>query len=94
MKKFETQQVPKDELVKITCDKCGLESSKHGALPAGVNPYIDTIHVEWGFGSKNDMELWEFDLCEYCIEKIFKGIKKSTYENGITPDLAEYDGMM
>ncbi len=83
MKTFETVKTTREELVELSCDKCGLMSKKHGALPAGVNPYIDTVSIYFGYGSQYDQDLWEIDLCEKCIENTFGDIKKSVYTNEI-----------
>lgn len=94
MKSFKTVQTTKEDLTEITCDNCGVISkgSKNGLHP-GMDPYIDTIPIYWGYGSKYDQELWEIDLCESCIEKILGSIKHQVFTPG-DEDLAEYDGLI
>ena len=94
MKKFQKVTKTTDEVKEITCDRCGKRSVKN-IVPVGMDPYIDTISVYWGYGSKYDGELWEFDLCEKCIEETLGVIKHSTYNNEIDPDCdPEYDGLV
>ena len=51
----------------------------------GVEPYIETIGIHFGYGSKYDNEYWELDLCEKCIEELFGDIaqKYRTPEDGM-----------
>ena len=66
VKKIETHK----EVVAIKCDRCHKEYS---------NDYdhdITPIQIEFGYGSKFDTEIWNFDLCDECIEEVFKDIDK------------------
>lgn len=76
MKEHENQNTVVERLVSITCDKCGLKSKTDLTLPVGIDPYFDTIKVHWGYGSKHDLETWEYDLCEKCLEDMFKELKE------------------
>lgn len=94
MKKFQEVTRTEQEATEITCDKCGIRSIRN-IVPPGVNPYIETIGIHWGYGSKYDQEYWEFDLCEKCIEKTLGSIKHQTFNNEVDPDVdPEYDGLI
>ena len=91
MKEYVVVNEPKKEIKTLVCDKCGLESHKsENGVHAGVQPYIESLSVYWGYGSTYDQELWEYDLCEKCIVDIFKDVKKSVYVNEI--DMCDTDG--
>jgi hypothetical protein len=46
MKKFKTIEMPQEIVTEYICDKCGKKSED------GFNPYIQTLHIDWGYGSK------------------------------------------
>jgi len=83
-------------LTSIRCDKCGTESFSSDHLPAGMDPYIDTIGIHYGYGSKFDDSYHEVDLCEKCLEDIFKdGLKyKNDIQQTQQTDPSEYDGLI
>ena len=69
MKKLKTIEVPENVIENITCDKCGKVSED------GFIPYIHTISIDWGYGSKFDTEKWEIDLCENCLVQMLENSK-------------------
>jgi hypothetical protein len=81
---------PKVVESKVICNKCGMtydEETFDPEMPQGYEEWQwDTIHafkVDFGYGSKHDMEQWNFDLCEGCIEELastFKVDKTCFYE--------------
>ena len=75
MKKFDTIEVPREIVTEYVCDKCGVKSED------GFDPYIQTIHIDWGYGSKFDTELWEIDLCQECLIDILGGVNVQQYKN-------------
>lgn len=81
MKKYKTVTKETKELKKITCDRCGVTSSENDEMPAGMSPYIETIGIHWGYGSKYDNDYWEWDLCEKCIEETLGQIKCNMYSS-------------
>ena len=60
MKKYKNVTVNKEveTIEEYICDRCEKVSKD------SVSPYVQTIHIDWGYGSKFDTELWEIDLCE------------------------------
>ena len=87
MKEFKVVNKPEQEIEKIVCDRCKLESLRQkSGIHAGVHPYIDTVSIYWGYGSTYDQELWEYDLCQNCITEIFQDVKKSVYMNEAGPE--------
>ena len=73
------------KLTSIECDICGTKSEPSDNIPAGMDPYIDTIGIHYGYGSKFDDSYHEVDLCENCLENIFK--HGSKYKNEIKQNL-------
>lgn len=51
---------------KIICNGCGKE--------IGTEDYL-AVKKSWGYFSKKDTVIQEFDLCEECVEKMVKGFK-------------------
>lgn len=54
---------------KLICDKCLAEED---IKEFKVQPYIAEFSHSFGFGSKNDLSLLEFDLCEDCLFEILE----------------------
>lgn len=56
-----------------TCNKCGK------IYRDGSNPYWDSeiqaFIIQFGYGSDHDLEIWKFDLCDKCLEKLVKSFK-------------------
>lgn len=55
----------------ITCNSCGKEFIAEGNNPCWANT-IHSFDIDFGYGSKHDMDTWTWDLCEDCIEQIVK----------------------
>ena len=54
------------------CNKCG-KHIQHTLEECWVR--FEDFSIMWGYGSKNDMETWEFDLCEDCILEFISTFK-------------------
>jgi hypothetical protein len=74
MKKFNTVEVPQEVVTEFCCDRCKKVSED------GFIPYIHTLHIDWGYGSKFDGDMWEVDLCEDCIIEILEGTDIQQYK--------------
>jgi hypothetical protein len=61
----------------VTCNKCGKEKILSGEKfqrEVQANKF-QSFDCSFGYGSHYDMENWEFDLCEDCLEEIVKTFK-------------------
>ena len=54
---------------KITCNKCGKEALAKDYESASL---FHDIEIEFGYPSSRDGDIWNFDLCESCLEEIIK----------------------
>lgn len=63
-----------DVLEHCYCNQCGDEIL---SATGDFNDESDYQHFRfsWGYVSHKDMETWEFDLCESCLEKIVENFK-------------------
>ncbi|WP_413986405.1 hypothetical protein [Paenibacillus polymyxa] len=69
----ETKVVVIDEI--IICNKCGKKYRKlteDGKENYFWNHLIHKFNIGFGYGSKYDMEHWEYDMCEDCVEELIK----------------------
>ena len=63
---------------KVVCNRCGLTFDDTNSQYGYEEWQWDTIHefdIEFGYGSKHDLDGWTFDLCEDCIEEIVTTFK-------------------
>ena len=67
------KEIPKS----ITCNKCG-----NSAVLVGTevereieSNAFQTIHLNFNYGSKFDLEHWRFELCEDCLDEFVKSFK-------------------
>jgi len=60
------------EIERIICNKCGKEI----LVKEGV-PQEDFLEIEkrWGYFSKKDNRVDQFDLCEECYDEFVKGFQ-------------------
>jgi hypothetical protein len=61
----------------VICNKCGKEEVLSGEKfqrEVQSNKF-QSFDCSFGYGSNYDMENWEFDLCEDCLEEIVKSFK-------------------
>ena len=72
MKTYKTIQTERVLIDTITCNSCGQEIEIDPTCWS--RPY-ETFSIAWGYGSKNDLDTWEFDLCEDCILKMTEKFK-------------------
>jgi hypothetical protein len=93
MKKIKTTSRKVEVVVDITCDCCGKSCKKFISNDGVFNFEYMTLKAKWGYGSKHDLEAWEAQVCEGCVDKKFKGIKfkKEEYDwiNGETTSEAQ-----
>jgi hypothetical protein len=70
MKITETKAVKTDVIIDIICDSCG-KSCK------GENGGVNAMKLEYygDFFSSKDLEHWQADLCEACIDSKLSFIK-------------------
>jgi len=75
MKQFKKEEVieptSKETLVSITCNKCGKIVELDDDMDFRANEF-QTINLSFGYGSRYDMESWDFDLCEECVTEFVK----------------------
>lgn len=54
----------------ILCDMCGKSCEE----VYGIYNYM-TLRASWGYGSTKDLEIWEAEVCESCVDEHFKEVK-------------------
>jgi len=59
-----------ESLVSITCNKCGTIIQPKNKKDYFWLDKMQTVELEWGYGSNHDATTWKFDLCEDCIEDL------------------------
>ncbi|WP_340032587.1 hypothetical protein NSQ20_12035 [Paenibacillus sp. FSL K6-1122] len=73
----ETKDVVVSESVR--CNRCGEQYENvycdSERFIGNWDAMIQSFKFAFGYGSKFDGEYWEFDLCEICLESIFKDFK-------------------
>ncbi len=91
---FEEKEVTKIEKVvtskTVICNKCGTTQVNGEWSPPSEDEYylsndIHNINLGFGYGSRFDMENWNFDLCDNCLESLVKTFKyppDGFYEDG------------
>ena len=71
MRKYitEVEQVESKKLVQVVCNKCG----KVMSFIDSPSDIICGCFVEFffGYGSRNDGDLYKIDLCDDCIDEFF-----------------------
>lgn len=70
MRKYHTVQKEEQELEAVVCDCCGKKiAAKNGIATE------DFLHIrkEWGYFSRKDGDIDEFDICEDCFERWVQG---------------------
>jgi hypothetical protein len=82
---FEEKEVKKVEKVItskiVTCNKCGesRELKENGNwYDSDEDLFANDIHnfsLGFGYGSRFDMDHWDFDLCDNCLDSIIKTFK-------------------
>ena len=66
------EEVIKNEVIAITCNRCGkVESGEHIEYESTIQRWSHSF----GYGSKFDTDTVDFDLCDDCVEAIFKEFK-------------------
>mgnify|MGYP007130874733 CR=1 FL=1 len=75
MKITETVTETKEEIVviKVVCNKCGKEINVIDNMFSEDEMY--DFSVQFGFYSKKDGEVWNFDLCEDCLVELANTFK-------------------
>lgn len=72
MKTRKTILKEQDIIIEITCNNCG--------ATAVLDEWIElnkmhSFKIDFEYGSKFDCEMWDFDLCDDCLEKIVNNFK-------------------
>jgi hypothetical protein len=67
MKIFETEMVEQEVLKRKVCNRCGKDNDEWSN--------IETLKFCYGYGSDNDGQIDEFELCEDCFAEIAKTFK-------------------
>ena len=66
MKKFKIKKIEQEILKKTICDRCGQTHSAND----WYGPEILSFKQNFGYGSKYDQDVIDFDLCEECLFSI------------------------
>jgi hypothetical protein len=61
-----------DVVTHYVCDNCGVKQ------PYKISD-ITEITIRFGYGSIHDGTVWVVDLCDNCIDTIFKNMDKKAY---------------
>lgn len=72
IKKVKTER---QKIISITCNKCGIIIQPKNETDYSWPDKIQSFKIYWGYGSGHDEEIWEFDLCENCLEQLAKSFK-------------------
>lgn len=81
MRLYKTEQNG-DVVEDILCNKCE-KSLKIGNGEISNYEGLREAEIYWGYGSKNDLNMHIFSLCEDCVLELEAGFK-------IPPDVMEY----
>ena len=83
------KDVQKTEQVvdEVICDVCGETCMKQYEIGASAVKQFVGIHIQqpWGYLSNKDLELWEADICEKCVDDWLTHLvkfQKSSYIKG------------
>lgn len=66
MRKYKKELQEKEVVDKICCNQCGELVDEESAHQFKLN---------FGYYSNRDLERWDFDLCENCLEKVVGNFK-------------------
>ncbi|WP_251552389.1 hypothetical protein [Neobacillus muris] len=71
------KKVREYELKSVTCNKCGKTKkiTSEDYQKEWEAAEFQSFSCSFGYGSKFDMEEWNFDLCEDCLEEIVNSFK-------------------
>lgn len=67
VKKKENREI--EVIADIICDSCG------NSCKTEVDYEYMTLEANWGYGTKKDMERWNAQICEKCVDEKFSFIK-------------------
>lgn len=67
MKIYESVAVTVDKLASITCNKCGKTATQN--LEHDQEYMFQSVSLSFGYTSKFDEEIWNFDICDDCLEQ-------------------------
>lgn len=76
VKVIEIQQVERDIVVDVTCDRCGGSCFKGDPDMRQIE--LATFDADWGYFSDHDLEQWHADLCQSCAEDVKAFINAGT----------------
>lgn len=74
MIKYKSVERPQLEVEDVTCDVCGKSCFN------GTNFEFVKLSNSWGYGSSHDMETWEAQICEHCVDTKLNFINFGKYE--------------
>jgi hypothetical protein len=71
MRKTDLTTVVKEYVKVVTCNMCGkhIDRDKNEFIDWQLDSFFE-FKISFGYGTGKDGELWSFDLCENCVEKI------------------------
>ena len=85
MREYKKVNTKKLVVSKLVCNRCGLEyNTEERDFEEWQWKTIFPFKVHFGYSTKHDLENWEFDLCEKCIEEIVSAFK-------VAPTIESYD---
>ena len=79
MIKFKKEKVTTlvDKIDVVICNCCGKKITTDHYCGSDITP----ISVEFGYGSRFDMEIWKMDICDSCIGKWVRKFKHKVEKN-------------
>lgn len=69
MKIYKKKMVERKKVKRVVCNKCGKNVK--------ISEYVDFLSLVkcWGYNSKYDNEIHQFDICQDCYEKLILSLK-------------------
>jgi uncharacterized cysteine cluster protein YcgN (CxxCxxCC family) len=89
--KVKTVKTPEEVTEDVICDICGKSCKKriNDPIVERTMEYME-LKTSWGFYSNKDLETWEAEVCEDCVDKhlspLIKFKKISTFSGKIIKD--------
>jgi ferredoxin len=71
MRKYKEVQKTEQVIDDVICDMCGDTCMKQYETGANAVKTFVGVHIEqpWGYLSNKDLEYWEADICEKCVDE-------------------------
>lgn len=64
--------VEQENLIAIICNMCGNRYENNRMFQANE---VQNFQIAFGFGSFHDGQVWQFDLCDTCLDRLIVGFK-------------------